>query len=309
MADKKIHCEKCEKPAVYLDREREIHLCSDHLKESVENEVRRYLITKRLPKTLGVAFSGGKDSTALLKVLSEIRSELPSSIIALTVDEGIEGYRQDTIRAATETCLTLRIPHEIIRFQDLYGHSLDHLVSGSERNACTICGILRRRALEVLAQKHKITMIATGHNQDDHAQTTVMNAISGDVRKIFTGYEPSSWYAQRIKPFARVSEKEVTLYALLSGLFKDLSECPYAVSSLRGEVRTLLYQYEQTHPGAMRNAARCEEEIRERLGGTYQQELYKTCSICGWPGSGTICQVCMVLGKDTHLQNPMTKEK
>ncbi len=152
-------------------------------------------------------------------------------------------------------------------------------------------------------------MIATGHNQDDHAQTTVMNAISGDVRKVFSGYGPSSWYAHRIKPFARVSEKEVTLYALLSGLFKDLSECPYAVSSLRGEVRTLLYQYEQKHPGAMRNAARCEEEIRERLGGTYHPEEYKACSVCGWPGSGTICQVCMVLGKDTHLQNPMTKEK
>lgn len=309
MADNQIICEKCDKPAVYLDREREIHLCRDHLKESVENEVRRYLKTVRLPERLGVAFSGGKDSTALLKVLSEIRSELHCSIIALTVDEGIEGYRQDTIRAATETCLALRIPHEIIRFQDLYEYSLDHLVSGSERNACTICGILRRRALEVLAQKCSISMIATGHNQDDHAQTTLMNAISGDVRKVFTGYGPSSWYAHRIKPFARVSEKEVTLYALLSGLFRDLPECPYAVSSLRGEVRTLLYQYEQTHPGAMRNAARCEEQIRERLGGAYKQEAYKTCSICGWPGSGTICQVCMVLGRDTHLHNPMTKEK
>lgn len=309
MADNQIFCEKCDKPAVYLDREQGIHLCRNHLKESVEDEVRRHLKTVRLPEALGVAFSGGKDSTALLKVLSEIRNELPCSIIALTVDEGIEGYRQDTIRAATETCLTLSIPLEIIRFQDLYGSSLDHLVSGSDRNACTICGILRRRALEVLAQKCSISMIATGHNMDDHAQTALMNAISGDVRKIFTGYGSSSWYAQRIKPFSRVSEKEVTLYALLSGLFRDLPECPYAVSSLRGEVRTLLYRYEQTHPGAMRNAARCEEQIREKLGGTYQQEAYKTCIICGWPGSGTICQVCMVLGKGAHLQNTMTKEK
>ncbi|MGV8111205.1 TIGR00269 family protein [Methanospirillum sp.] len=308
MADNQIFCEKCDKPAVYLDREQGIHLCRNHLKESVEDEVRRYLKTIRLPETLGVAFSGGKDSTALLKVLSEIRSELPCRIIALTVDEGIEGYRQDTIKAATETCLILGIPHEIIRFQDLYGYSLDHLVSGSERNACTICGILRRRALEVLAQKCSISMIATGHNQDDHAQTALMNAISGDVNKVFTGYGSSSWYAQRIKPFVCVSEKEVTLYALLNGLFRDLPECPYAVSSLRGEVRTLLYQYEKNHPGAMRNAAQCEENIRAKLGGTYQQEAYKTCSICGWPGSGIICQVCMVLGKDTHL-NPMTKEK
>lgn len=308
MADNLILCDTCEKTAVYLDREREIHLCKNHLKESVENEVRRYLKTIRLPETLGVAFSGGKDSTALLKVLSEIRNELPCTLLALTVDEGIEGYRRDTIRAATETCLKLGIPHRIIRFQDLYGYSLDHLVSGSEKNACTICGVLRRRALEVLAQEHSVSMIATGHNQDDHAQTALMNAISGDVRKVFAGFGTSTWYAQRIKPFSRVSERKVTIYAIQSGLFNELPECPYAELSLRGEVRILLYQYEQTHPGAMRNAARCEENIRKKYGKVYQGEAYKTCVICGWPSSGTLCQVCTVLGADRNLQIPITKD-
>jgi len=295
MADKKIFCEKCDKPAVYFDREREIHLCRDHLKESVENEVRRYLKTVRLPERLGVAFSGGKDSTALLKVLSEIGRDLPCSIIALTVDEGIETYRQDTIRAAEETCRILGVPHYIIRFQDVFGHSLDHLVAGSDRNACTICGILRRRALEILARNHSVRVIATGHNQDDHAQTALMNAISGDVRKVFSGMGESSWYTRRIKPFAGVSEREVTLYALLFGLFRDLPECPYASSSLRGEVRALLYRYERNHPGSMRHAARCEEEIRERLGRIFERDPYQTCVSCGWPGSGRVCQVCTIL--------------
>lgn len=288
-------CVHCQRPAVYFDRVREIHLCRDHLMAFVEGQVLSYLKKIRLPPVIGIAFSGGKDSTALLKAFCRIRSELPCSFLALTVDEGIEGYRQDTIQAAEEICKTLDVPHQIIRFHDVFGHSLDQLVAGSERNACTICGILRRRALEMLAKEQKIRVIATGHNQDDHAQTALMNAISADVKKTFTGLAESSWYTRRIKPFSEVSEREVTLYAMLNGLFRNLPECPYAISSLRGEVRTLFYRYERDHPGSMRNAARFEEEIRERLGDLFIRDSYQACIHCGWPGSGRVCQVCAVL--------------
>jgi uncharacterized protein (TIGR00269 family) len=288
-------CTHCLRPAVYLDRVREIHLCREHLMAFVEGQVLAHLEKTSLPPVIGIAFSGGKDSTALLKAFCSIHNDLPCSFLAMTVDEGIEGYRQDTIRAAEEICRALDVPHHIIRFQDVFGHSLDQLVAGSEKNACTICGILRRRALEILARRLEIRVIATGHNQDDHAQTAIMNAISGDEKKIFSGFAESDWYARRIKPFARVSEREVTLYAILNGLFHDLPECPYAVSSLRGEVRTLLYRYELKHPGSMRNAARCEEEIRQRLGGSFTRNPYQACVSCGWPGSGRVCQVCKVL--------------
>ncbi|PWR73606.1 TIGR00269 family protein [Methanospirillum stamsii] len=306
MADnKKILCSQCNNPAVFLDREKKTHLCKDHLIQSVEEEVMRYLNTiSDLPETIGIAFSGGKDSTALLTVFSRIKADIPCRFIALTVDEGIEGYRQDTIRAAEDTCSKLGVKHHIISFSDIFGSSLDTLVSESDRNACTICGILRRRALEILAREQGIRVIATGHNQDDHAQTALMNAITGDVKKVFAGYGPSTWYARRIKPFARVSEREVTLYAMLTGFFRDLPECPYAITSLRGEVRTLLYRYEREHPGAMRNAALCEEELREKLGGTFRREPYQTCTGCGWPGSGKICQVCMVLRRPSLDNDP-----
>lgn len=298
MVDKTpIACSLCTAPAVYRDRQTGSHLCRDHLMESVKGRVVTYLkAVPDLPDTIGIAFSGGKDSTALLKVVTTIRDEIPGDFIALTVDEGIEGYRQETIRAAEETCRTLGVRHHIIRFSDLFGSSLDDLMERSERNACTVCGILRRRALEVLAREQGISVIATGHNLDDNAQTAVMNAITGDVQKVFSGVGPSAWYARRIKPFAQVSEREVTLYAILTGLFTDLPECPYAQSSLRGEVRKLLYQYELKHPGSMRHAAECEEAIRQTLKDSFHREPYQTCSICGWPGSGAVCQVCSVLG-------------
>ncbi len=250
-----------------------------------------------LPDILGVAFSGGKDSTALLAALAALKDKIPSRLIALTVDEGISGYREDTIRHAKEVCNKLGVEHRIICFTGLFGRSLDEFMKNSNRKACTVCGILRRRSLEVLAEQEGVRLIATGHNQDDHAQTTLMNAFSADIKKVFAGSGSTSRFARRIKPFTAVSEREVTLYAILSDLFMDLPECPYAGEALRGEVRGLLNRFEQEHPGSMRNLARAEEGIRERLKGKIQYTPMETCKICGWPGSGEICQVCILLDK------------
>lgn len=297
MGDEPRTCFLCNCRAVFLDRASGTHLCSTHLKQSVEERVlTRIQAAGELPDVIGVAFSGGKDSTALLAVLAALGENVPSRLIALTVDEGISGYREDTIRHAEHVCATLGIRHEIITFAELFGSSLDSLLLKTERKACTVCGILRRRALEVLAEKHDISLIATGHNQDDHAQTALMNALSADIKKVFAGTGQSSRFARRIKPFADVSEREASLYAILSGLFRDLPECPYAGDALRGEVRVLLNRFEQDHPGTMRNLARSEEEIRKRLKGTVPGTPLEQCRNCGWPGSGEICQVCTLLG-------------
>ncbi len=297
--DQNPSCSICTKRATYLDRETGTHLCSTHLKESVEARVlSKILAAGVLPETIGIAFSGGKDSTALLAAVVALHDRIPTRVIALTVDEGIRGYREDTIRHAEEVCRKLGVEHRIISFSEIYGRNLDELMTEPTRKACTVCGILRRRALEMLAERMNIRLIATGHNQDDHAQTTLMNAFSADIKKVFTGTGKENRFARRIKPLASVSEREASLYAILAGLFKDLPECPYAGDALRGEIRRLLIRFEQSYPGSMKNAADIEEQIRERLKSKVTPVPLVPCRICGWPGSGEVCQVCTLLGPD-----------
>jgi uncharacterized protein (TIGR00269 family) len=263
----------------------------------VEGQVLARLGKQDLPPVIGVAFSGGKDSTALLAALVALGDTIPSRLLALTVDEGIAGYREDTIRHGREVCKKLGVEQKVITFHELFGKTLDEILASSPRRACTVCGILRRRALEVVAEANGIHFIVTGHNQDDHAQTALMNAFSADIRKVFAGTGRQGRFAKRVKPLAAVSEREATLYAILAGLFRDLPECPYAGDALRSEIRRLLYTFESRHPGSMRNAARTEEEIRNRLQGPGQETPLAECRICGWPGSGEICQVCTILKK------------
>ena len=94
-------CAACPEPAVYLDRASGEHLCGDHLSARVEATFRA---TLRAPgglhggERVAVAFSGGKDSSVLLHLLATIAApELDLTLVAVTIDEGIAGYRDETI--------------------------------------------------------------------------------------------------------------------------------------------------------------------------------------------------------------------
>lgn len=276
-----------------------MHLCSAHLIEQVIGLTRQRIKSEDLihpGDRVGIAFSGGKDSTVLLSILARIKDEFPFSLVALTIDEGISGYREETIRVAKTITGTLGIQLDILSFREYFGRDLDEIIRNSGKKPCTICGILRRRALEELAEGHHISVLATGHNLDDHAQTAVMNALSGDVKKVFTGTGFSPRFIRRVKPLDRVLEREIVLYGILTGIFHDLPECPYAGTAMRSEVRQMLSGLEQDHPGIMRNAAKGEEKLRKKLAGKYHMEELRSCRICGWPAVADVCPVCEMLG-------------
>jgi uncharacterized protein (TIGR00269 family) len=169
---------------VYLQRTTGRHLCAGHLAEGVEGRVRETMAADGMPpggSRVAVALSGGKDSTVLLSLLHGIARESGGlDLVAVTVDEGIRGYREQTLRAAAATAARFGVPHRTGSFADLFGGTLDQVVEGQEHRACSLCGILRRKALTILARDEGADCIATGHNLDDEAQSVLMNWLRGD---------------------------------------------------------------------------------------------------------------------------------
>src|SRR5271157_5379046 len=95
---------------------------------------RRFRKTVRMNRMLkrndrvAVGLSGGKDSTVLLHSLAALREDLPMEIIAITVDEGIAGYRPRTMVPAEKECRLLGIEQKVVSFKDSCGKTLDDFV-------------------------------------------------------------------------------------------------------------------------------------------------------------------------------------
>ena len=101
-------------------------------------------------------------------------------LVLLSIDEGITGYRDDSLETVKRNRDQYEIPLKILSYEDLYGWTMDKIVSQvGLKNNCTFCGVFRRQALDRGAMQLGVTKIVTGHNADDIAETVVMNILRG----------------------------------------------------------------------------------------------------------------------------------
>src|ERR1700742_2835874 len=113
-----------------------------------------------------------------MKTLNE-RYDYGLDLHLLSVDEGISGYRDDSLETVKRNQLEYQIPLSILSYGDLYGWTMDKVVEQiGKKNNCTFCGVFRRQALDRGAASLGANHIVTGHNADDIAETVLMNSAS-----------------------------------------------------------------------------------------------------------------------------------
>ena len=295
------YCDNCDDPAVYFDPRLQRHLCEVHLSQDVERRVIDRLARHGMihdGDRIAIGLSGGKDSSVLLSILSRvIRERWDAELIAITVDEGIAGYREETIQSAVSLTKRLGISHHIVSFQSLFGTTLDFLLTAHPLRACTACGILRKKALSDAARDISADSIATGHNLDDAAQSVLMNYLRGDFERLLrdSSRRDDRGFIRRIKPLLDVHEKEITLYSMVNGITGMLPECPYATTAFRAEVRTLQAGIEYHYPGASLRIIEGQESLSKQAKKTVRPGTVGYCASCGDPCSGHVCQACGLL--------------
>ena len=246
---------------------------------------------------IAVAVSGGKDSLSLLKVLCGLYLPRRNEIIAISVDEGVAGYRDEALEHARVVVEQLGVEHVVVSYKDLFGFSLDEALEWKEErpvSSCSFCGVFRRRAIDETATKAGATVVATAHNLDDYIQTFMMNLMHGDVERLGwldPAYVDASFPVKRVKPFIEIYEEEVALYAFLVGVPFQSVSCPYMHEGLRSEVRDYLNMMEANHPGIKNVLLRSSLDVISRLAGSSKKESVQ-CRSCGKPSSSGLCSVC-----------------
>jgi len=284
-------------------------LCGRCFCKSTENKVRttisKYDMFNHNDEIM-VGVSGGKDSTTLLHILAKVEKDFPeATLLAVTVDEGIRGYRDEALRAAEKNCRRLGVKHTVASFKEMYGYKLDEIVAMTRKERkkglapCSYCGVLRRRALNTAAREADADKLATAHNLDDEAQTILLNILHGDVWRISRVKpvlaEPHPGLIRRVKPLCEVPEREVALYAYLRKIEFQSTPCPYARTALRSDVRTMLNRMEEKHPGTKFTIFRSMERVRPALEAVAEEAKIRECKLCGEPTVGEVCKPCEML--------------
>ena len=99
-----------------------------------ETEVHQTIVNAQLFRRgdrVAIGASGGKDSTVLayvMKTLNE-RYDYGLQLFLLSIDEGITGYRDDSLETVKRNQEQYGIPLKVLGYKELYGWSMDDIVA------------------------------------------------------------------------------------------------------------------------------------------------------------------------------------
>lgn len=265
-------CVRCQTNRAVVKRPKNHHkLCRECFLAVFENEVHHTIVTSKLfypGERVAIGASGGKDSTVLASVLKTLneRHHYGLDLVLLSVDEGIKGYRDDSLETVKRNARQYDMPLKIVGYDELYGWTMDQVVDTiGKKGNCTYCGVFRRQALDRGAKMLEIKHVVTGHNADDVAETVLMNLLRGDLPRlsrstsIVTG--SSSSEVKRSKPLKYAYEKEIVLYAHHKKLDYFSTECIYSPEAFRGTARSLIKSLERVRPSAILDIVRSGEDM------------------------------------------------
>jgi len=264
---------------------------NQELTERVKRVIKEYGLLEEGDK-VAVALSGGKDSVLTLHLLHGLREEFNIHLVAISIDEGISGYREEGLKVARENARSLGVELVEKSFKEEFSFTLDRAVN-LYKSSCIPCGVFRRHLLNKTAHQLGADKVATGHNLDDEVQSFLMSFARADFRR-FSKFGPKlqqihPQLVPRIKPLWKIPEKDVGTWAVLNEMSVHFAECPYAHQSLRAKLKSYLNNMEENNPGIKMS-------ILESFEKTFKPQKTKVelieCEKCGEPSSLNVCKAC-----------------
>ena len=206
--------------------------------------------------TVAVGVSGGKDSMALLTLLSALREFYPEpfEVEAITIDLGFPGM---DFRPVADYCRDLGVPYTLVDTK------IKTVVFDlrQEKNPCSMCAKMRRGALNDAIRARGVTKIALGHHRDDAVETFLMSLLYEGRISCFqpVTYLDRSGVTQ-IRPMLYIPEKSLVHLAERMDLPVVENECPADKTSKRHEIKDLIYELSGRYP-----------DLKDRVMGAIQR--------------------------------------
>jgi len=246
-----------------------------------------------------IPISGGKDSAVLAYFLSRIERRFPSQVFGVVFDEGIPGLSNYKVDVAKKVASICNISIKCVSYAELFGETLPTIASRvSEKlnlSACSICSILRRRAIDIIAKELSIDKIAIAHNLNDVVETALLAFLRGDEFNLVRLFSDicEEIRPRRVRPLMLIPEQETALAHHILNLPRLLVECPFSSRSMRRRVKRFLYIIDTEHPGSLYSIFWSIYRTAKQI--SIRPSYKTTCKNCGFPSRKPLCQVCEIL--------------
>lgn len=130
---------------------------------------------------IGLAVSGGSDSTALLVLASDWARAHGKLIRVATVDHGLRPEAAAEAEGVAALAHRLGLAHDTLRWRP----ETTHVTQASARTA-------RHDLLAIWARAHDLPLVAMGHTRDDRVETFLMRARAGSGWRGLAGPMPAA---------------------------------------------------------------------------------------------------------------------
>lgn len=255
----------------------------EFFRRRVQSTIRRYqMIRKR--QSIAVAFSGGKDSTALLHVLRHARHRLNIRLTALHINMGIAGYSDMVQAHVEEFCRRFNTDLIVEKVAD-YDINIRPIRTFS---ICSTCGAVRRALMDRAYAREGWDALATGHTLDDRLQQMLKRLISGRMdapRPVLPG---DGTHPRKIKPLTAIPDRACELYVEIANLPYISEQCPWFVPESH-RLKDVFDLLEQMAPLGKNQVANTLGKLMVKPAPA-GEEL--PCPHCGNPTRSGICPLC-----------------
>ena len=183
-----------------------------------------------------VALSGGKDSMALLILLTRLLNRAPVSfeLFPIHIDPGFENSFAGELASY---CRRSGYPFKLVKTDfGVVAHS-----ETNRENPCFLCARLRRKRLFEMADALGCNKLALGHNKDDIIETLFLNmCYAGEIGTMLPAQPMFGGAFEVIRPLGYSDQGVIREFAQQVSLPIYENPCPSAKTSRRQHIKSML---------------------------------------------------------------------
>lgn len=291
-----MKCSRCGAPAQIALPNHHTGFCPEcfnlFFSRQVEKAIRHFRMFSKSDKIL-VALSGGKDSLALFRELTQQGYD----VTGLHIDLNIKNSSCHARAVVEKFCEDLGAPLRIVNVAD-EGLSIAHIKKAVRRPICSICGKVKRYFFNKVALDEGFNALCTGHNLDDEVGRLLSNTMRWDIAYLSDqgpALPAENGFAAKFRPLYRLTEYETAAYCFFNKIEHNTAICPYSSGASFPVRKELLNTLEHHSPGSklafyerfLKQAKPLFEAAEERLG-----DPISPCTSCGYPTTAGVCNIC-----------------